>query len=62
MLQPDLKDASEVLKMALAMHKEARGIYNMKRKIPAGLAELVRRLRAAGAVDSEESSSDSDTA
>ena len=60
MLQPDVKGTFKVVKMALAMYKEARAIYKLRRRTPAGLAELVRRLRAAGAVDSEESSSDSD--
>jgi hypothetical protein len=62
MLQPDAMDTFKVVKMALAMYQEARTIYKLRRKTPAGLAELVRRLRVAGAVYGEELSSDSDTA
>ena len=41
--QPELPGAFKVLKTALALYKEAREMYGMMRRIPEGLAELVRR-------------------
>ena len=63
--QPQLPDAFKVLKMALVLHKEAREMYGMKRRIPAGLAELIHReeanRRTEASANSEEDSSDSES-
>ena len=60
--QPQLPDAFKVLNMALVLHKEAREIYGMKRRIPLGLAEIVRaNRRTEASANSEEDSSDSES-
>ena len=65
MSQPQLPDAFKVFKMALVLHKEARQIYGMKRRIPAGLAELNHReeanRRTEASANSKEDSSDSES-
>ena len=63
MSKPLLVGAVKVLKCALGLYEEAREIYNMKRKIPAGLAAIVREMKANGhaaAQDSSDSDSEED--
>jgi hypothetical protein len=64
-LQPELTGAFAVLKRTLSLYKEARALYHMRRKIPAGLAELVRTLQASqpvvAAAKRKEASSDTDS-
>ena len=57
MQQSQLPGTFKVLKSALMLYQEAREIYKMRRRTPAGLKELVRTLRASG-VQQELDSSD----
>jgi len=56
MHQSQLPGTLQALKEALAMYQEARQIYQVRRRTPAGLKELIQRLRASGVQEDPDSS------